>query len=255
MEGVMVGNSPVELRFLNPLIVFHSFFSWDYFDSWTPPYEGDRWEQSDLVGSILSIEINWNVMNNLAVYGQMVLNAIGLPWYDNPPPNSIGYLAGIQYAHVFDSWASIFFLEFIYTDPYLHILSTPFGSFIQQNHYSQYYYIGYPRDTLALTFGTRFFNADSLNFSGSFAWIASGEKNRNNTIIWDWQRSEEAFNLSSPSGTPEHQFILSLGAGWKVHPYLVLGANITGIFVVNNKHVDGDTAICGQAAFSVGFRY
>jgi hypothetical protein len=259
MEGVMVGNSPIELKYLNPLIIFHSFFSWDYYDTWKPPYKGDEWEQSDLTGSILSIEVNWNIIKNLAVYGQLVINEFAEPGElerePNQPPNGIGYLLGIQYAQSFNTWASVFFLEFIYTDPFSSILSSPFASFIQQNHYKQYYYIGYQRDTIALTLGGKFFYEDKLNFSGSLAWIASGEHNKHDNIIWNWEKSPEAYKQSTPSGNVEHKFILSLGAGWKINQFFVLGSSITGIAAVNNRHIEGDNVIGGQVSFSAGFQY
>ncbi|MCL2411943.1 MAG: capsule assembly Wzi family protein [Treponema sp.] len=257
MEGVMVGDSAIELRYLNPLMIFHNFFSWEYYDrNWTPPdtLPGDNWGPGDLTGSILSIELNWNIINSLAVYGQFVMNSFDLPWYTNSPPNSLGYLAGIQSAHSFNNWASVFFLEFVYTDPFFGILGSPFASFIQQNRYRQYYFIGFPRDTISITLGARFFNNDSLNFSARFSWIANGQFNEEN-LIWNWQRSDEARNARTPTGIPEHSFILSLNAGWKIHQFVVLGANLTGIASVNNRHEPGKTAVGGQASLSVSFRY
>jgi len=264
MEGVMVGNSPVELRYLNPLMIFHSLFSWDYYDRWIPPHPNEVWRHrergNDITGSIFSIEINWNIMRNLAVYGQFVMNEFASPGErrSNPdqPPNALGYMAGVQFAHSFNTWASIFFLEFIYTDPYLGILSSPFASFIQQNRYGQFYHIGFQRDTISLTLGANVFNSDTtLNFSGNFSWVATGEHNKFDRIIWNWQRSPEAADETTPTGTAEHKFILSLGAGWRPLSWLVLNANITGIVSHNNNHVDGARALGGQASFSVSFQY
>ena len=264
MEGVMVGNSPIEIRYLNPLMIFHSLFSWEYYDHWHPPYGEGYWLRhrrgNDMTGSIFSVEINWNIIRNLAVYGQFVMNEFATRGErrSNPdqPPNALGYMAGIQFAHSFNTWASISFLEFIYTDPFLGILSTPFASFIQQNRYGQNYYIGFRRDTILLTLGTNFFNTDNtLHFSGNFSWMATGEHNKFDRIIWNWQRSPAAASETTPTGVTEHKFILSLGAGWRPMPWLVFNTNITGIVSHNNNHVAGSRELGGQASFSVSFRY
>ena len=262
MEGVMVGDSPLELRYLNPFMIFHSLFSWEYYERWVPPYPEAVWRNrgrgNDLTGSIFSIEINWNIIRNLAVYGQFVMNEFASPGErgSNPdqPPNALGYMLGVQFAHSFNTWASVFFVEFIYTDPYLGILSTPFASFIQQNRFGQYYHIGFRRDTIALTLGANFFNKDTLHFSGNFSWIATGAHNKGG-LTWSWQKSPEAAAETTPTGTAEHKFILSLGAGWRPLSWLVLNANITGIVSHNNNHVAGAGALGGQASFSVSFQY
>jgi len=252
MEGLMVGNAPIELRLLNPLSVFHSFFTWNDYDIWMPDPQ-----RRHMVGSFFSVEFNWNIIKSLAVYGQFVMNEFTLSGEssddDRNPPNEFGYLTGIHYTHSFNNWGSLFFLELIYTSPYLYILSTPFGSFIQQDWY--YKFIGYPRDTISLTAGAEFFNNDKLSFSGSFSWISSGEHNKDGLLKWDWEQSSKAYNESTPSGIAENKFILSLGAKWKPLSYLVLKANIAGIISLNNNNNQDVNAAGGQASISASFKY
>jgi len=263
MEGVMIGNSPLELKYLNPFMVFHSMFSWNYYDKWRPPYDDwvmgkDNENHGDLVGSFMSFDLNWNIVKNFSFYGQLVVNEFAEPGEikRNPqqPPNGFGYMAGFQFSHVFSSWASLFYLEFVYTDPYLNILSSPFGSFIQQNHYKQYYYIGYQRDTIVLSFGGRFFNHGTLQFWGAFSFIVSGEHNING-ITWDWKVGEDSFNQKTPSGIAEKNYVLSLGGSWKPYSWLILKSNITGIYSQNNNHILNENKIGGQISFCAGFRY
>jgi hypothetical protein len=253
MEGVMAGNSSIELRYLNPLIIFHSLYSWQDYVNWNP----DDTERSHMNGSFFSVELNWNIIKSLAVYGQFVMNEISLrteiDGWDEPIPNALGYIAGLHFTHSFKTWGSIFYLEFIYTDPYLYILSSPFSSFIQQNFFG-YKFIGYPRDTMSVSAGAEFFNKDNLSFSGSFSWVSSGEHDKNG-LKWDWQRSISAWNERTPSGTAENKFVLGLGAKWKPLPYIVLKANIAGIVSLNNKHIPGVNAEGGQASLSVSLQY
>jgi len=258
MEGVMIGNAPLELRYLNPMAIFHSFFSWVNYSKWESPYEGEEWIIGDMSGSFLSLEANLNIVKNLAVYGQVLINQFAVAGerktYSEFPPNGIGYLTGIQFAHSFNIWHSVFFLEFIYTDPYLNLHSSPFNSFIQQNRYYQYYYIGYKRDTIALTFGAKFYNNDKIRITGDLAWICSGQHNEHG-LIWNWTFGEKAFNEKTPTGIAENKFILSVGADWKIFSWLILKTGLTGIYSVNNNHIQDNNVFGGQALLSIGVRY
>ena len=256
MEGLMVGNSPIEIRYLNPLVIFHSLFSWRDYDKWEPAAR-DNPGRGDMNGSFLSLEINWNIIEPLSFYGQFSMNEFALPAelndQPNQPPNAFGFIAGLQLTKAFNTWGSVFFLEFIYTDPYLSILSTPFASFIHVDDQGKYF-IGYPRDTIAVTLGTRFFNRDTLSFSGRFSWISSGEHNRDE-LKWDWRMSPETRNERTPSGTAENKLVLSLAAQWKPFSYLSLKGEITGIVSLNNNHNPGINETGGQASLCVGFHY
>jgi len=251
MEGIMVGNSSIELRYLNPIIFFHSLFAWNDFPVWAP-------NEGSMVGSFASVEFNWNIINNLSLYGQVVMNEFTLPGETDEHPNALGYLLGIQFAHSFGNWRKISFLELIYTDPYLFILSSPFASFIQMDRLGNYFFIGHPRDTISLSLGANFFYRNILNLSTKFSWIASGQHNDNdetNGLTWDWERGPDAVRRRTPTGTAENKFILSLAAGWQARPWLQFNAGLTGIVSLNNNHISGNNQIGGQASFSVGFRY
>ncbi|MCL2800154.1 MAG: capsule assembly Wzi family protein [Treponema sp.] len=259
MEGVIVGNSSIELRYLNPLMIFHSFFSWENYDKWKSPYDGS---DGFINGSIISLELNWNIIKNLAFYGQIVINdfATSSEMEEDPSdwrPNGVGYLAGITYSHSFKDWGAVFYLEFLYTDPYLYMLSSPFASFIQldlhENDYN-YYLLGFSRDTIGLTLGAHIFNNDTLNFTGSLSWISRGSHNKDG-VKWDWQKGEEAFNETTPSGIAENKFILSIGGTWKPYPWLLFKTNITGILSFNNNHVQGNNTQSAQVSVTAGFRY
>ena len=148
MEGVIVGNSPLEIRYLNPLMIFHSFYSWNNYDNWL---ENDQ--RRHINGSIFSTEVNWNIIRSLAFYGQFVLTDYATPGElgqrAEQPPNGLGFLAGLQYSHSFSSWASHSFFEFTYTYPYLYMNPSPFASFIQMrnlsdSHRVHYSFIGIP---------------------------------------------------------------------------------------------------------------
>ena len=263
MEGLMVGNSPLEIRYLNPLMIFHSFYSSSDYEMGWGADPGNNNPMGHMNGSFFSVEINWHIIKSLSVYGQFVMNelALGSEKGDTAePPNGVGFMAGINYSHSFDSWGARFFLEFIYTYPYLYLNSSPFASFIKMRRVETskqkylYYYMGYPRDTMALSLGTRFFRNDELNIGGRFSWICSGEHNRDG-LVYDFEVSNKAFDKRTPSGTAEHKFIASVSARWKPLTYMSFNGSLTGIISHNNNHVSGSNAFGGQAEFSVSFFY
>ncbi|MCL2186032.1 MAG: capsule assembly Wzi family protein [Treponema sp.] len=256
-EGVMAGNAPIEIRYLNPAIIFHSLYSfWSY-----PDWDGNK--DGDMNGSLCSIEVNWNIVESLAVYGQMVMNQYSTPYeaenFENQPPNGLGYLLGGRFSHSFGNWGAVFFAEFIYTDPYLYMNPSPYSSIIFMRSLGisrrrfQYSFIGYPRDRVTVSAGALFFNGD-IALSGEFTWLSQGEHG----IKWDWTRgpeNPEAFYETTPTGTAENSFILSLGAKYKLNSYISFNIDVLGIVTFNNRHNLNEKAFGGQAAASVIFQY
>jgi hypothetical protein len=262
MEGLMVGNSALEIRYLNPFMLYHNFFSSYQYDYWDKSVMGQS--GGHMNGSFFSVEVNWNIIKSLAAYGQFVMNEFAtageLAQTNDQPPNGLGFMGGLQYSHSFDTWSSLFFLECIYTYPYLYMNSTPFASIIHMRSVSDssrsslYYYFGYPRDTFAVAAGARFFDGDKLIINGNFSWISSG-KHGGHPIVWDWERGLDAFNETAPSGTPENKFIVSVEAQWKPLPYLAFNGSLTGILSKNHNNTSGSDAAGGQASLSVSFFY
>ncbi|MCL2008429.1 MAG: capsule assembly Wzi family protein [Treponema sp.] len=258
MEGLMVGNSPLEIRYLNPLMIFHNLFS-------SPEYEtgwaGEK--MGHLNGSFFSVEINLHFLNNFSIYGQFVMNefALSVEIGDEPqPPNGLGYMAGINYAHLFNNWASTFYLEFIHTYPYLYMNSSPFASFIQMRRLMSpgqrelYYFIGYPRDTIAITLGANFFNNDTLKLGGKLSWIQRGEHDKDG-LVWNWGSEQSHFDERTPSGIPEHRLIATINARWKPVSLITLGGSLSCIYSYNNRHIPGINEIGIQGTFSANFSY
>jgi hypothetical protein len=262
IDGIMVGNNPIELRYLNPLIIFHSLFPWNDYRDWIPAAEAGR-RIGSMVGAFFSVEVNYNIIDNLAIYGQFVLNdfatASELAEDYVQTPDALGFLAGINFSHTLNNWGFLYYLEFIYTYPFLYIMSSPYSSFIQMTReQQQYYYIAYPRDTISLALGANIFNRDLLKLSGRISWIAKGQHNdreSNNGLKWNWYDLQPAREEITPTGIVENKFILSLGVMWKPFPFLSLNANVAGILSFNNRHIEGNTDAGAQATLSVSFRY
>jgi len=237
MEGRMVGNSPLNLRYINPLMIF------------LPHAEDESI-------SFFSLEANWNIARSFSVYGQFVMTDFALPnGNSGRSPSGLGFMAGLNFTRSFNTWASVFFLEYMYTYPYLYMGSSSLLSFIQRNKITvsrtRYYFIGYPRDTMALTLGARFFRGNSLSFEGELAWVSRGEY-ATSDVLWTWVAS--GVNERSLSGTPENNYIASFAARWQPFTHFAFGGSITGI-LSNNNNNSGTNIAGGQVAFSVIFQY
>ena len=257
-EGVMVGDSALELRYLNPMMVFHSLYSWNNYPQWEGSSDYPDDGTGDMNGSLLSLELNYSIIKSLSVYGQFVMNQFATSYKIDrwgTQPNGLGYLAGARYSGSFNGWGSTFFFEFIYTDPYLYLNPSPFASLINMRYLSggisslQYTYLGYPRDTIAITTGARFFNRDKLFLYGEFTWLSQGEHD----INWDWENTKEAYYESTPTGTAENNFILSFNVRYLLNSYLTFKCGLSGVYSVNNAHKPGSNIFGGQATASVSF--
>ncbi|QQO08330.1 capsule assembly Wzi family protein [Breznakiella homolactica] len=253
-EGVMVGNSPPELRFMSPLAVFHSYFGWNDYDQ----------TDGDLVGSMLSLDLEWAIMPSLTLYGQFVMNDYATPyerknWPDSVSPNGLGWLAGLEYVRDIHTWRTSFFGEFMYGDPYLYVLSSPYASFISMRRLSHltskdpvYSWIGYPdgRDALHVTLGATVYKAP-VKLGARLSFSSQGEHG----VSWDWTKGEDAVNQRSPSGTAENTFKASADAEWEILRGLKLSAYLGGTFIYNYEHSGGERRIGAEAGLAVSYFY
>jgi hypothetical protein len=265
-EGLMVGDSPLELRFVNPLILFHSFFSWLDYDQWDRNSNGkaDEEGQGDMTGSLFALDMDWAVFPSLAVYGQFMMNEFATSyeresWAEIQPPNGLGYLAGIEYTHQFTDWRAVFYGEFVYTDPYLYTLSSPYASFIWMRRLAdisakdlRYSWIGHPagRDTMLFALGARF-TGETLGFSADISYSSTGE----HTIRWDWKRGAPYNKENTPSGRAEHTLTAGVQTDWAPLSFLVLSGYIGGNAVFDAGHQGGTNEYGLEMVFSAAFRY
>jgi hypothetical protein len=257
-EGIMVGDSPPEVRFLNPFIIFHSFAAWRDYDMW----KGVDNQRADMVGSLFSLDVNWAIIPALSLYGQFVMNEWSTPyeferWPESQAPNATGFLAGVEYTRDFAGWAASFYMEWMYSDPYLYILSTPFASYVWMRRVSdieplRYNWIGHPegRDTIMYTVGSTV-SKENLGLFLNLSFVQKGE----HTLWWDWGMGPEYTDKKTPSGIPENKLSLAMGATWKPFAWLEFSAQAGGGVIFNHVHVSGGQEYGLDAILSIRFIY
>jgi hypothetical protein len=277
-EGVMV-NAPLELRFLNPFTVFHSYESYktytDYNDNFQNPKEGINPENGEpytgnetvmdtdgtsRIGSYLGVKLEWQPVKYFRLYGLYVMDQLQLGYEqdnhkDKLTPNAQGFQAGAELSlPVKDGYLS-FGLEGVYTQPYLYAMWNRRWSFYKASPdilTGPKYWTGTPfgPDTIAGAFkaGYRALNRKTpwaLNLSLSFA--AQGE--RSNLAMFNddeeyekWRPTPAVFDVTvPPTGTPVFTYTAALRGEWEPYPWLTLAAQPGYLVVANNGHVKGET--------------
>ncbi|MFQ3619799.1 MAG: hypothetical protein SNJ78_02530, partial [Spirochaetales bacterium] len=256
-EGVLVGNSPLELQYLNLFHIYHSLFSWREYPRW-----GQK--EGDMTGSVFSLEVEWAWGGGFRFYGQMVMNQFATPyelqrWPEDNSPNGMGWLAGLEHNGDFQGWQSTLYVEGVYTDPYLYVLSSPFASFIWMRRLSEltskplrYSWIGHPegRDTLLLLIGSML-KKEPLQIHTVFSFTARGEHG----LLWDWETGKTAVEQTTPSGTAEQHWQLSTQIDWHVVPPITLTFYVAGAYIQNFQHVQNKTNRGGEAGVTARYRF
>jgi hypothetical protein len=241
-EALMTGNTPLDLRYLTPLIVMHNTWPWREHEEW------GTGEKGYMTGSLFSVDVDWAIIPSLALYGQFVLNEFSTSYElkhfpDDQPPNGLGYLAGIEHTRVLGRWNALFYGEFVYTDPYLYTLSSPFASYIWMRRLSdvgskplRYKWIGHRegRDMMLFALGAAVSKAD-MTLSADISWVNRGEHG----IEWDWSQDDEALNARTPTGTVERRLTAGLGAVWRPLARLSLSGSVSGVLLLNADHQTG----------------
>ena len=244
-EGVMAGNASLELRYFNPMMIFHSFFSWMDYPTW------QNKEDHHMNGSLLSLDIEWAFLPGWALYGQIIMNEFSTPYekknFPDQAPSGMGYLLGAEYVHSVSDWTLSWYTELVYTEPFLYVLSSPFASMIWMRRSShigtkelRYDWFGHKdgRDMFLAAAGV-FAHAEKITLSADLSVKVQGEHHKRsdgiNSIVWDWNKDDS--DQRSPSGNPETSVRTLFGLTYKILPALTLSGHLggTAVFGAGNK--------------------
>jgi hypothetical protein len=257
-EGVLV-NAPLELRFLNPLMAFHSFFAWgDYGD-----YAGEKLDMEDAFGqeninrsdlrvaSFFALKLDLQLFRHTRIYGIWALNELQTPDEKKKEPealrpDSFAVQAGAEFAFPISQAVLTFGMEAVYTYPFVYISRDKRWSFYKPmngNSKDFQYWTGSPfgPDSFAAVFWTQY-TANLWSIKGDFLFLVQGERSK--LSIFDTPDYHpfltdnfKEVGLTSPTGTPSYNYILRFQGAWSPKSWLRLSLNPGYQIVVNHDNV------------------
>lgn len=278
VQESMLVFAPLELRYLNPLTIYHGMAPWrDYGSS-----------ESNTC-AYLAVKASYAVTNSFRVYGMYAQDQFQTPyeksnWPDDVTPNAIGGQLGVE-SYIpagngyFHGW-----LEGYYAQPYLYIKESPdwsLGRTYSESVGDQtpfYEWIGSPfgPDTISAELSLGYEVPGKWSLSGAYLFMAKGELSGTNVfnsgLNWggsktgnpdlnnwaypdtDIQGKSEAKRrqgLSAPSGTTEYVNRISLRGTISPLDYLSFAVQPAYVFIYNYDNKKGEFVQGVEFALSV----
>jgi hypothetical protein len=269
-EGVMV-YAPLQLRYLNPLTVFHGLESFktygDYNEDIGNTTEMDP--RDSRVGSFFGAKLEVQPWKYMRFYGLFAMNQLQLGvekknWSDSLTPDALAFQGGAEFSLPFRQGYWAFGLEGVYTYPFMYVLNNKNWSFYKQQDevdiMNVRYWIGTPfgPDSIVGTFWLGYHKLKTWSAEFSFLIAAQGE--RSSTDIFDedpsyYQSDPKYYSVvKSPTGTPTYTYTFSLKGVYTPLPWLRFGLE-PGYRIVNNAgHISGETEHGFEFALTVSAR-
>ncbi|MDR2900599.1 MAG: hypothetical protein LBV20_03650 [Treponema sp.] len=274
IEGVMV-NAPLELRYLNPAMIYHNLVAWrDYDDYNSGQADGGKFPPQDShVGSVFGINIDINPWKYIRLYGQFGLNQFQTSFErENYPeasakiPDSLAFLGGLE------SWiplAKIAYLYFgaeaVYTSPWMYIHANKDWSLFRS-----WVELVSPDPNAVINQWTGSpFGPDSIAAQVKIGWKVPGKysvytgwrmwiKGETDFSVFDaasyYPDTTEEATKKSPTGIAVYDNRMFLSADWEALSWLSLGSTVSAGWILNDKHVSGKQEFSAEFALNVKLR-
>ena len=234
-EGVLVGQAPPELRFFNPLMIFHGYEAWNDETVLAGATSGGQTltVPTSGVGSMLGVEIDYNPARYLTLVAQYQFNAgrdpiklLLWPASTSQIPDSAAYLLG---AKLSAPWRGGYLkgrLLAVYSEPFDMVLANDQISYIYSRHANSGYssqpiqeWIGFSEGPdcilTSCTLGYETASRSMLELSASYRWKGQ------NGLGTFYELSAANADLRTPTGIVEGRFRIGadcsmpIGARWK----------------------------------------
>lgn len=278
-EGATV-NSTLDLRYLNPLMVFHSYAGWrDYSQYQRYKYESDGGFSIDAssspVGTQFAAAVDLVPLKGLRLYGQFVMNQFQTEYelenYTGPAsliPNSLGGTAGIEYTHpLLDGYLKAT-VEGVYANPWLYIQDNTAISWyssrlelVAPGNYpgvavTNWLGSPYGPDTIACLARLKYEVPRSYSVALGYRFMCKGTNGENffaaapsgGTAVY-YTDTLEKVRYTTPSGPARYQHRFNLKGTWNVYEWLEL-AGSAGYAVMTGSA----NASSAEAGLSATFR-
>jgi hypothetical protein len=270
-EGLMV-NAPLELRYLNPLTIFHSYEAFKTYDDYNDDLANVDPADStgtSRIGSFFGAKIEFQPVKYLRLYGLFAMDQLQLGierdnWADDLTPDALAFQAGAEVSIPVRRgyWTSS--LEGVYTYPYMYILYDKAWSFYKEldeiDNTTIRYWTGTPfgPDSIAgaLSLGYYALYPDgkatwSLKFS--FLFLAQGEMS--DPAVFDTNNYRPTPAVADvvvpPSGIPMYTYTIKLLGKWSPFDWLHTAMQPGYRIISNHRHITGKLEHGFEMTFSV----
>ena len=264
VQESMLVYHPLELRFLNPLTIYHGMSPWR-----------DYGVDEGYTCAYLAIKASFAVTDYVRIYGLYAQNQFQTAyersnWPNDTTPNSVGGQLGVESYIPFNEGYFHLWLEGYYAMPFLYIKENPAWSLVRtyeenigdKNPF--YEWVGSPfgPDTLSGELNIGYEVPGKWSVRGTYLLMARGEYSGTSVFggtgwggtkaadsdidaaEWvypdtDSQGKTEAKrrqNLSAPSGIAEYVNRVSLRASYSPFDYLTLTVQPAYVFIFNRDH-------------------
>jgi hypothetical protein len=232
IEGVMI-NAPFEIRFLNPLMIFHSMSAWQ--DYKVPggynTQLGTGNPEDERVGSFLAMVFDGRIWKYGRLYGMVAMNQFELPFVErgasSTVPDAFAFQGGYESFLPVSSGYLHFGLEGVYTFPYMYVLDNVNWSFVRESKevsndiIREWTGTPFGPDSIAGTLWAGYQSASSWSVDVSFLMAVQGE--RSGTNVFEKRRgtqqgyfpvTHDEILVSTPTGTPTYTYVISAEGKW-----------------------------------------
>ncbi len=277
LEGLLV-NAPMELRFMNPWMIFHGFSAWR-------DYEPDESDPESHTCDYFAIVAQVTPLKYTRFYGTFAMTQYQTPyevsnWPDSPTPNGLGAQLGSEVYIPYGQGRFHFGLEGYWADPYLYIKESP--NWTMARTYSEnmgdkaifYEWIGSPfgPDTISGELKAGYEVPEKWSVDLVYLFMARGENSGTNVFDrlhaatgWGGQQTafdategnsedtkawaypdkgqddwEEKRDSTSPSGTPEYVNRISVRGTWNPRSWLKFTVQPSYVFIFNYDNTAGE---------------
>lgn len=285
VEGTLI-NEPFEIRYLNPLMIMHSFGSWmDYSDD----KEEDIYGESH-VCAYLAAMLDLVPCRGLRIYALYAQNEIQASYElgsasSRAIPNGIGTQVGFELNIPHEEGFFHLAAEAVYTTPFLYTkqgadwsLFSKRTDFQHESDIPLYSWIGTPFGPDAIAMQAKFGYTVAQKWSADFLYtfVAHGSRSFGEFESFYTDKDGDKFSSYYPSvlrhagifsdeesedlaqdrfltGCVSYTNNFTLRGEYTLNSHLQFDASFSTIFVLNNKNKKGDTQVGVEGAFGVKY--
>jgi hypothetical protein len=266
-EGMMV-NAPLELRYLNPLMVFHNLEPWKTYDDYNNDLGNGKTPAESTgetrAGAFFGAKIEFQPWKYIRLYGLFGLSQLQFPveherWEADLTPDAMAFQAGAEVSIPTRDAYWRFGLEGVYTYPYMYLKYDKGWSYYKEStqvdNMTLRQWTGTPfgPDSIVGTLWAGYEVTRSWSLTLSFLIAAQGELSGTDIFDTEVYRTTPAVaNVVTPlTGTPTYTSTLSLKGTWMPYSWLDLTLQPAYRWVDNDDHVSGKAEQSFELALTV----